>query len=118
MTKEFKDFDFKPFINKALKAMGFRKPTPVQERLIPTILKGKSVVGQSQTGSGKTHTFLLPIFQKLIRMVPPKRSSQRRVGNWHIRFMKRQSKLRSSRQNRLSFTITLAERINNGKLKS
>ena len=65
MTKEFKDFDFKPFINKALKAMGFRKPTPVQERLIPTILKGKSVVGQSQTGSGKTHTFLLPIFQKV-----------------------------------------------------
>ena len=65
MTKEFKDFDFKPFINKALKAMDFRKPTPVQERLIPTVLKGKSVVGQSQTGSGKTHTFLLPIFQKI-----------------------------------------------------
>ena len=65
MTKEFKDFDFKPFINKALKAMGFRKPTPVQERLIPTVLKGKSVVGQSQTGGGKTHTFLLPIFQKI-----------------------------------------------------
>ena len=65
MTKEFKDFNFKPFINKALKAMNFRQPTAVQERLIPVILKGKSVVGQSQTGSGKTHTFLLPIFEKI-----------------------------------------------------
>ena len=43
----------------------FKEPTEVQARLIPTILKGKSVVGQSQTGSGKTHTFLLPIFQNL-----------------------------------------------------
>ena len=65
MSKTFKDFNFKSFITKALKALNFNTPTPIQERLIPLILKGKSVVGQSQTGSGKTHTFLLPIFQEV-----------------------------------------------------
>ena len=76
-----------------------------------------SLVNPKPEAGRRTRSFC-QFSKKLIRMVPPKRSSQRRVGNWHIRFMKRQSKLRSSRQNRLSFTITLAERINNGKLKS
>lgn len=65
MNKSFEDYKFKSFINTALKKMGFEQPTAVQARLIPTILKGESVIGQSQTGSGKTHTFLLPIFQQL-----------------------------------------------------
>lgn len=65
MTENFEQFGFKPFINDALKEIGFRKPTEVQSRLIPLILKNRSVVGQSQTGSGKTHTFLLPIFQRI-----------------------------------------------------
>lgn len=63
--KNFKEFNFKPFINEALAELGFTAPTEVQARLIPVIKKGKSVVGQSQTGSGKTHTFLLPIFEKI-----------------------------------------------------
>ena len=33
--------------------------------MIPLIAKGKNIIGQSQTGSGKTHTFLLPLFQKI-----------------------------------------------------
>ena len=41
------------------------QPTEVQEKLIPLIAKGKNIVGQSQTGSGKTHTFLLPLFNKI-----------------------------------------------------
>lgn len=65
MTQTFAQFGFKPFINAALKEIGFKEPTEVQARLIPMILKGRSVVGQSQTGSGKTHTFLLPIFQTI-----------------------------------------------------
>ncbi|KRL84244.1 DEAD/DEAH box helicase [Ligilactobacillus apodemi] len=65
MSKTFKDFNFKPFIDEALTQIDFKTPTPVQERLIPVIKKGKSVVGQSQTGSGKTHTFLLPIFNAI-----------------------------------------------------
>lgn len=61
----FRRFNFKEYIYQALDEINFKEPTEVQARLIPTILKGKSVVGQSQTGSGKTHTFLLPIFQNL-----------------------------------------------------
>lgn len=53
----FKQFQFQPFINEALAEKGFEEPTEVQEKLIPIIKKGKSVIGQSQTGSGKTHTF-------------------------------------------------------------
>lgn len=65
MNKTFKDFNLKPFLNEALTEIGFQAPTEVQQRLIPVIKKGKSVVGQSQTGSGKTHTFLLPIFNAI-----------------------------------------------------
>ena len=61
----FETFHFKPFIQEALTELGFRKPTEVQERLIPLIQKGKSVVGQSQTGTGKTHTFLLPLMDQI-----------------------------------------------------
>jgi len=65
MTQTFAQFGFKPFIDAVLKEIGFKEPTEVQARLIPLILKRRSVVGQSQTGSGKTHTFLLPIFQTI-----------------------------------------------------
>ncbi|MFD1317584.1 DEAD/DEAH box helicase [Loigolactobacillus zhaoyuanensis] len=61
----FKDFKLKPYILEALADIRFNQPTPVQEKLIPLIAAGRSVVGQSQTGSGKTHTFLIPIFNQL-----------------------------------------------------
>ena len=62
---QFTDFQFKPFIYEALKDKKFEKPTEVQERLIPVIQQKRSVVGQSQTGTGKTHTFLLPLFDAI-----------------------------------------------------
>ncbi|MBO0445849.1 DEAD/DEAH box helicase [Enterococcus ureilyticus] len=61
----FKQFQFNDFIMEALADKGFEQPTEVQEKLIPVIKKGKSVIGQSQTGSGKTHTFLLPLMNKV-----------------------------------------------------
>lgn len=62
---QFKDFQLKPYLNKALEDLGFKEPTEVQTFFIPKILQQKSVIGQSQTGTGKTHTFLLPLFQQL-----------------------------------------------------
>ncbi|MHC5373731.1 DEAD/DEAH box helicase [Enterococcus sp. LJL120] len=62
---DFKEFTFQDFIYAALADKGFQQPTEVQEKLIPVIQKGRSVVGQSQTGSGKTHTFLLPLMDKI-----------------------------------------------------
>ena len=61
---KFTDYNLRPEIYTALDEIRFTTPTKVQERLIPVVMQGRSVVGQSQTGSGKTHTFLIPIFQK------------------------------------------------------
>lgn len=65
MNETFKQFGFTDYINQALEKINFTTPTEVQQRLIPLIKDGRSVVGQSQTGSGKTHTFLLPILDAL-----------------------------------------------------
>ncbi|WP_251547194.1 DEAD/DEAH box helicase [Limosilactobacillus caecicola] len=65
MSATFADFNLKPWLAPALKDIHFVQPTPVQEKVIPEILQGKNVVGQSQTGSGKTHAFLLPIFSMM-----------------------------------------------------
>ena len=61
----FKKFQFKNYIVEALEELKFTTPTEVQEKLIPIVLAGRDLVGESKTGSGKTHTFLLPIFQQL-----------------------------------------------------
>ncbi|GMA54462.1 hypothetical protein GCM10025857_58190 [Alicyclobacillus contaminans] len=61
----FESFMLQDFINQALKENNFTQPTEVQERLIPLIQKGRDVIGQSQTGSGKTHTFLLPLIDQI-----------------------------------------------------
>ncbi|MBY4835199.1 DEAD/DEAH box helicase [Streptococcus agalactiae] len=61
----FKDFNFKPYIQSALDELKFVDPTNVQAKLIPVVRSGRDLVGESKTGSGKTHTFLLPIFEKL-----------------------------------------------------
>lgn len=61
----FATFQLQDYLLTAIADKGFKQPTEVQERLIPVIQAGRSVVGQSQTGTGKTHTFLLPIFNQL-----------------------------------------------------
>ena len=62
---KFTEFNFKDYIQEALKDLSFVEATEVQEKLIPVVLSGRDLVGESKTGSGKTHTFLLPIFQEL-----------------------------------------------------
>lgn len=61
----FKQYNFQPFIGEALEELGFKEPTDIQQRIIPIIQANKSVVGRSQTGSGKSHSFLLPIINKV-----------------------------------------------------
>src|SRR5699024_8211598 len=65
MPNKFTDYNFKPFINRALEKLNFTAPTEAQQRLLPPILHGQSGGGQAQTGSGKTDAFLLPIFNEL-----------------------------------------------------
>ncbi|WP_100372412.1 DEAD/DEAH box helicase [Bacillus sp. FJAT-45037] len=61
----FERFELKPYLIDALSAQHLVLPTEIQERLIPAIKNGKDVIGQSQTGTGKTLSFLLPILDKI-----------------------------------------------------
>ncbi|WP_062104668.1 DEAD/DEAH box helicase [Bacillus niameyensis] len=61
MSDNFRQFQFKSFIYKAIEESGFHQPTEIQSKMIPLILNGESAIGQSQTGTGKTHAYLLPI---------------------------------------------------------
>ena len=62
----FSDFGFDPDLMDGISAMGFEKPTPIQEQAIPAILEGKDIIGSAQTGTGKTAAFLLPVIQNII----------------------------------------------------
>lgn len=59
------DLNVKEYIVKAVKAIGFKELTEIQKQVIPLVQRGRSVVGTSQTGSGKTHSFLIPLFDAM-----------------------------------------------------
>jgi ATP-dependent RNA helicase RhlE len=52
-------------IVKAVADLGYTKPTPIQKESIPAVLSGKNILGTSQTGTGKTASFVLPMLEKL-----------------------------------------------------
>lgn len=62
---KFSELNLKPELLKAIKRAGFEEATPIQEKTIPLVLSGKDVIGQAQTGTGKTAAFGLPILQTL-----------------------------------------------------
>lgn len=61
----FNQFSLNPLIMKAIEQLRFTEPTDIQKKVIPEILNGKSIIGESQTGSGKTHAYLLPLFNQI-----------------------------------------------------
>ena len=69
----FDDLNISDDIKSAIDEMGFAKLTPIQERAIPKALDGRDVLGQAQTGSGKTIAFAIPIIE---RIFIPDRSPQ------------------------------------------
>jgi ATP-dependent RNA helicase RhlE len=62
----FNTFDLHPDLLRAVAALGFETPTPIQRDAIPPVLAGRDVLACAMTGSGKTAAFLLPILQRLI----------------------------------------------------
>lgn len=62
---KFKGYSINPSLLDALSSLGYIELTPVQEATITPILKGKSIVAKSQTGSGKTHAYLVPTISRL-----------------------------------------------------
>lgn len=61
----FKQYNFQPFLIDAIEKLGFHAPTAIQEKMIPMINRGQSAIGQSQTGTGKTHSYLLPLINQI-----------------------------------------------------
>jgi ATP-dependent RNA helicase RhlE len=62
----FSALNLHPSLLRAIKELGFVKPTGIQGEAIPPALDGRDILGCAQTGSGKTASFLLPIVQKLL----------------------------------------------------
>ena len=65
MITTFSEFELKPTLLKALDEVGYETPTPIQVQTIPLLLARKDVLGQAQTGTGKTAAFALPLLSNL-----------------------------------------------------
>ena len=66
MSIQFSDLNLRPELEQALEKLGYTEPTPIQAQMIPIMLTGADVIGQAQTGTGKTAAFALPILNNLI----------------------------------------------------
>jgi len=65
MIPDFNEFDLQRQLVQTIADIGYAAPTPIQSTVIPAMLAGQDVIGQSQTGSGKTAAFSLPILHNL-----------------------------------------------------
>ena len=67
MLEKFQNLKISEVILQALNAMGFEEPTPIQAESIPVALQGADMIGQAQTGTGKTAAFGIPVLEKNIK---------------------------------------------------
>ncbi len=65
MITDFNDLNLQPELVQAVTELGFTSPTPIQSGVIPLMLDGRDILGQAQTGTGKTAAFALPMIQTL-----------------------------------------------------
>ncbi|MEJ2696674.1 MAG: DEAD/DEAH box helicase [Candidatus Sulfobium sp.] len=60
----FEEFGLSKALMKAVREMGFEAPTPIQKMTIPHAMQGRDIIGQAQTGTGKTASFGIPVVEK------------------------------------------------------
>ncbi|WDI78931.1 DEAD/DEAH box helicase [Candidatus Purcelliella pentastirinorum] len=92
----FNDLKLNSNIIKALKDIGYIKPSPIQIACIPELIKGRDVLGIAQTGSGKTAAFALPFLNNIninkkniqILVLTPTRELAKQITNSYIKFAK------------------------------
>ena len=77
-TIPFNELPLSKEIQKAISEMGFEEASPIQTQTIPLLLDGQDIIGQAQTGTGKTAAFAIPIIEKID--VPH--------VNWRFKFLK------------------------------
>lgn len=61
----FDELGLSPAVLKSIKQVGYEQPSPIQSASIPVLMSGKDIIGQAQTGTGKTAAFALPMLSKL-----------------------------------------------------
>ncbi|MBA4494412.1 DEAD/DEAH box helicase [Paenactinomyces guangxiensis] len=61
----FDQFQLSPEILKGVQDLGFEEPSPIQSECIPAVLRGEDVIGQAQTGTGKTAAFGIPVLERI-----------------------------------------------------
>src|ERR1051325_8927684 len=74
----FEVLGLRPALLATLSALGYEAPTPIQERTIPRLLAGRDLIGQAQTGTGKTAAFALPILEKIDPNLRPTQALDRK----------------------------------------
>lgn len=65
--KTFAEFGLEPKVLQAITELGFEEATPIQEQAIPLAMAGSDLIGQAQTGTGKTAAFGIPLISKIAR---------------------------------------------------
>ena len=100
----FDDLNLSAEMQASVQCLGFELPSPIQKEAIPVIQEGYDVVGQSQTGSGKTAAFCIPIVEKISTrqrqpqalILTPTRELAKQVGNEVHKFGKYKKKLKTA----------------------
>ena len=99
----FHDFALPEALQHKLDALGFDKPTPVQERATPAALEHRDILGSAQTGTGKTAAFAIPLLTKIMNhadvygiIVTPTRELALQVDEQIRAFLSAKSKIRSA----------------------
>ncbi len=65
MSSEFENLGLQSELLQTLETMGFEEPTPIQNAAIPALLESRDIMGQAQTGTGKTAAYVLPMLQQI-----------------------------------------------------
>ncbi|MCK5776968.1 MAG: DEAD/DEAH box helicase, partial [Bacteroidales bacterium] len=61
----FDEYNFSEEVTESIRRLGFKRPTDIQYKCIPPVLKGEDLLAIAQTGTGKTAAFAIPIIEKL-----------------------------------------------------
>jgi ATP-dependent RNA helicase DeaD len=67
MLSDFENLGLDENLLRSIEKLGFETPTPIQKQAIPALLSGRDLMGQAQTGTGKTAAFVLPLLQRMER---------------------------------------------------